>query len=208
MGITYGITVHNELNEIIRLLEFLSPMIGVEDEILVQYDSENVTKEVVDYLNITSQLNPRIRIIGFPLAGDFASFKNNIKIHSNGIYIFQIDADEMPSEYLVKNIHEILEFNKEVDLFLVPRVNTVDGLTGEWVRKWNWRVDDMGRVNYPDYQTRIYRRTSEIEWTGKVHERIIGYNTVSILPQEDIYSLYHPKDIERQIKQNELYSTM
>jgi hypothetical protein len=63
-------------------------------------------------------------------------------------------------------------------------------------------------INRPDYQTRIYRRTSEIEWTGKVHEKIIGYNTASIIPANEEYSLYHHKKIERQKKQNEFYSNM
>jgi len=61
---------------------------------------------------------------------------------------------------------------------------------------------------WPDYQTRIYRRTSEIQWVGKVHERIVGYNTMSILPQEEVFSLKHPKDIERQTRQNEYYETL
>lgn len=61
-------------------------------------------------------------------------------------------------------------------------------------------------INFPDVQSRIYRRTSEIEWVGKVHERIKGYNTVTVLPQEEAFCLYHPKDIDRQEKQNELYS--
>lgn len=61
---------------------------------------------------------------------------------------------------------------------------------------------------WPDLQTRIYRRTSEIEWEGKVHERIKGYNTLTILPLEEEYSLYHPKNIQRQEKQNQYYETI
>jgi hypothetical protein len=61
---------------------------------------------------------------------------------------------------------------------------------------------------WPDYQTRIYRKTSEIEWEGKVHERIKGYNTFSVLPAEKEYALYHPKGIERQEKQNEMYEKL
>jgi hypothetical protein len=113
------------------------------------------------------------------------------------MFIFQIDADEIPSEYLMENIKDILDYNKDVDLFFVPRVNTVDGLTTEHIKKWNWQVNDLGWVNFPDYQTRLYRRTSEIEWQGKVHERIVGYNTLSVLPAEEQYCLYHPKKIDR-----------
>lgn len=207
INVTYAITVCNELTEITELINFLHPRIKQDDEILIQYDSDSATEQVKSYLNIISQLHPdKIRVIEFPLNNDFASFKNNLKNNSNGIFIFQIDADEMPSEYLVSNLDSLLEYNKDVDLFFVPRINTVSGLTKEHIKKWGWKVDEKGWVNFPDYQTRLYRRTSEIEWNGKVHERIVGYNTLSVLPSEEDYCLYHHKQIERQEKQNEFYN--
>jgi len=208
INVTYAITVCNELEEITRLVDFLLPKIGTDDDILIQYDEGGVTKEVKSYLDIVSQLNKKITVIGFPLNNDFASFKNNLKNHAQGIFIFQIDADEVPHEYLVTNMGQLLESNKEVDLFFVPRVNTVKGLTSEHVKKWGWKLNEEGWVNWPDVQTRIYRRTSDIEWVGKVHERIVGYNTMTILPYEKIFSLKHPKDIKRQEKQNEYYETL
>jgi hypothetical protein len=209
INITYAITVCNELEEITKLIDFLNNSIDKDDEILIQYDTDSATKPIVDYLTIISQLhNSNIKVIGFPLNNDFASYKNNLKNHANGMFIFQIDADEIPSEYLMENIKDILEYNKDVDLFFVPRVNTVEGLTKEHIKKWKWQVNDLGWVNFPDYQTRLYRRTSEIEWQGKVHERIVGYNTLSVLPAEEQYCLYHPKQIERQEKQNAYYDTI
>jgi hypothetical protein len=209
INITYAITVCNELEEITKLVDFLKDRIKKDDEILIQYDEINVTDAIKNYLTILSQLHTdTIKVIGYPLNDDFASFKNNIKNNANGIFIFQIDADEIPSEYLVENLSEFIEFNKDVDLFFVPRINTVEGLTQKHIKKWKWNVNDNGWVNFPDYQTRIYRRTSEIQWVGKVHERIIGYNTLSILPSEEQYCLYHHKQIERQEKQNAYYDTI
>jgi hypothetical protein len=209
INITYAITVCNELEEITKLVDFLKDRIKKDDEILIQYDETSVTSAIKSYLTILSQLHTNtIKVIGYPLNNDFASFKNNIKNNASGIFIFQIDADEIPSEYLVENLSEFIEFNKDVDLFFVPRINTVEGLTKTHIKKWKWNVNDNGWVNFPDYQTRIYRRTSEIEWVGKVHERIVGYNTLSILPTEEIYCLYHHKQIERQEKQNAYYDTI
>jgi glycosyltransferase involved in cell wall biosynthesis len=213
-----------------------------DDEILIQYDEERVSKAVMDYLNVVSSLTSNHKVISFPLNNDFATFKNNLKNHASGIFIFNIDADEYPHPELVENIRELLEVNKETDLFFVPRINTVDGLTQSHVDKWGWKIDriqnhisekeldsntdeylflksnnciiseENGMVKYytpiinlPDVQTRIYRRTSEIQWVGKVHERIAGYNTISVLPYEERYCLYHPKGIERQERQNEFY---
>ena len=209
INITYAITVCNELEEITKLIDFLNNRIDKDDEILIQYDEDSATEPIKNYLKIISQLhNTNIKVIGFPLSKDFASYKNNLKNHAKGMFIFQIDADEIPSEYLMENIKDILDYNKDVDLFFVPRVNTVDGLTTEHIKKWNWQVNESGWVNFPDYQTRLYRRTSEIEWQGKVHERIVGYNTLSVLPAEEQYCLYHPKKIDRQEKQNAYYDTI
>ena len=208
INVTYAITVCNELTEITQLINFLHPRLKSEDEILIQYDTDSATNQVKDYLTILTQMHKNIRVIEFPLNKDFASYKNNLKNHANGIFIFQIDADEMPSEYLVENLEFFLESNKEVDLFFIPRINTVEGLTDVHIKKWGWKVNELGWVNFPDYQTRLYRRTSEIEWQGKVHERIIGYNTLSVLPQDEEYCLYHHKQIERQEKQNDYYDTI
>ena len=209
INVTYAITVCNELEEITKLIDFLKNKIDKDDEILIQYDENSTTKPVKDYLTIISQLhNSNIKVISYPLNNDFASFKNNLKDNAKGIFIFQIDADEIPSEHLMENIKDIIEYNKDVDLFFVPRINTVDGLTKEHIKKWKWQVNELGWVNFPDYQTRLYRRTSEIQWQGKVHERIVGYNTLSVLPQEEQYCLYHHKQIERQERQNDYYATI
>ena len=204
MRISYAITVCNELKELTSLINFLLVRIDSEDEVVIQYDSESVTKEVVDYLNIISDIQKQIKIISFPLNKDFASFKNNLKEHCEGKYIFQIDADEEPSEILLERLKQILTIN-EVDIIFVPRVNTVEGLTQSHIQKWGWKVDDKGWVNWPDYQTRIYKNTEEVQWHGKVHERITGYTTFTNFPSDENYSLYHHKEIERQEKQNDFY---
>jgi hypothetical protein len=43
---------------------------------------------------------------------------------------------------------------------------------------------------------------------NKVHEKITGYDTFSNFPAEEHWSLYHPKQIDRQEKQNEFYETI
>jgi len=208
VNVTYGITVCNEINEITQLVNFLHPRIQSDDEILIQFDEGGVTDDVMGYLRIINDLHTNVNVIGFPLNKDFASYKNNLKNHAKGIFIFQIDADELPNEYLITNMHDLLNANLDIDLFFVPRINTVEGLTDKHIQKWRWNVNEKGWVNWPDVQTRIYRRTSEIEWEGKVHERIKGYNTMTYLPLEEEFALYHPKDIKRQEKQNELYETI
>ena len=207
MKISYAITVCNELKELTSLINFLLVRVDSEDQIVIQYDTESVTKEVVDYLTIIGDIQKQIKITSFPLNKDFASFKNNLKSHCEGDYIFQIDADEEPSETLLERLKQILTVN-EVDIIFVPRVNTVKGLTETHIQQWGWRVDEKGWVNWPDYQTRIYKNTEEVQWYGKVHERITGYTTFTNFPADEKYSLYHHKEIERQEKQNKFYDNI
>jgi glycosyltransferase involved in cell wall biosynthesis len=207
MKISYAITVCNELKEITELTNFLQSRIEEEDEIIIQYDTNGVTKEVSDFLTIFGEINKQTKIVSFPLNKDFATFKNNLKKNCSGDYIFQIDADEIPTEYLMQNLKTILESNN-VDIVFVPRVNTVNGLTEAHIQGWGWRVNEKGWVNFPDYQTRIYKNTNDVEWFGKVHERISGYNTFANFPAEERFSLYHHKQIERQERQNNFYNNI
>jgi len=206
-SISYAITVCCELEEVSKLLNFLQVNITENDEIIIQYDTLSVTDEVLSYLKIMEKLHENHIVIGFPLNKDFASFKNNLKSHCSKDYIFQIDADEIPNEYLVQNLPLVLERNP-VDLIFVPRINTVDGITDEHIKKWGWNVNEKGWVNWSDYQSRIYRNTEDITWMNKVHERITGYSTVSNLPAEEQWSLYHHKTISKQEKQNLFYTTI
>jgi len=206
VNISYAITVCNELEEITNLLNFLQLNIRKEDEIVVQYDTEGVTKEVKEYLDLMEKMH-NYKIISFSLNKDFASFKNNLKNYCTKDYIFQIDADEIPNSALIEYLPQVLE-NNPVDVVFVPRVNTVNGITDHHIFKWGWRVNEKGWVNFPDYQLRLYKKTDDIEWKNKVHETLTGYTTFSNFPAEEYWSLYHHKDIKRQEKQNEFYETI
>ena len=197
-SISYAITACNEHRELSFLLELLTNNIRQEDEIAIQLDS-NATEEIRQIAKDYVQ---------FPLNKDFASFKNNLSKNCTKDYIFQIDADEYPHIHLITNLGDILEYNKTIDVFLVPRINTVSGLTEQHIQKWGWRVDDKGWVNFPDYQWRIWKNNGKIKWINKVHERLDGFSEYSLLPQSEEYCLFHPKDITRQERQNALYETI
>ena len=204
MRISYAIPVCNEHEELKRLLEFLVQNIEENDEIVVQCDQGNTTPEVYKVLGDFN----KVKVIEFPLKGDFASFKNNLKENCSGHWIFQIDANELPHESLIANLKELLKINPTTDLFLIPRVNTVDGLTQGHINRWRWNVNEKGWVNWPDYQTRIVQNNPKIKWTSKVHEVLVGHKSYALLPQEEEWSLYHPKDIKRQEVQNKYYETL
>ena len=197
-SISYAITACNEHRELSFLLEVLRNNIRQEDEIVIQLDS-NATEEVREVAKYYIQ---------FSLNKDFASFKNNLSKHCTKDYIFQIDADEYPHQHLITNLGDILEYNQTIDVLLIPRINTVEGLTAQHIGKWRWNVNDKGWVNFPDYQWRIWKNNNKIKWINKVHERLEGFETYSVLPQMEEYCLFHPKEIERQERQNNFYNTI
>ena len=208
MKISYAIPVCNEWKEIKYLMDYLFKHKREQDEIVVQCDKGNTTPEVYGVLKHYSEFNMPYKLIEFPLNGDFASFKNNLKNNCSGDYIFQIDADEYPEEYLMSTIEWLIKNNPGTDVFWVPRINIVKGLTQEHVNKWRWNVDPNGRVNFPDYQCRIMKNVKRIKWKNKVHEVLTGHKTESRLPANDEFCIHHPKTIERQEKQNTLYETL
>tara|TARA_B100001094_G_scaffold102640_1_gene98791 strand:- start:3330 stop:3941 length:612 start_codon:yes stop_codon:yes gene_type:complete len=203
MKISYAIPVCNEHVELEKLLSFLHEHIDENDEIIVQCDKGNTTPEVYKVLDTLNQ-----SYIEFSLNGHFSNFKNNLKEHCTGDWIFQIDADELPHESLITNLKALLEVNTTTEMLLVPRVNTVEGITQEHINKWRWNVNEKGWVNWPDYQTRIIQNSQKIKWQNKVHEQIIGISTQGALPMEEEWCLYHPKTIGKQEYQNNFYNTL
>tara|TARA_R100001015_G_scaffold19071_2_gene14518 strand:- start:828 stop:1451 length:624 start_codon:yes stop_codon:yes gene_type:complete len=207
MTISYAITVCNEFVEIQKLISFLLQHKRDEDEIVVLYDEVNGDEEVENFLRAKS-VNLDFMWWNGVFNNHFADWKNTLRERCNGDYIFQIDADELPHCDLIANLPSVLENNPDNEVYLVPRVNTVKGLTNEHISKWRWNVNDKGWVNWPDYQWRIWKNKPEIKWVNKVHEKLEGYKTFAPLPELEEYSLSHPKTIERQEKQNKFYDTL
>jgi len=201
--ISLAITVCNEHKELETLLDYLSDRaLSPYYEIVVQIDKDNYTDEVIGTI-----VGRGVKHWFYPLNKDFASYKNELAKHCSGEYIFQLDADEIPAQELLDILPGILESNPEVDVYLVPRINTVSGITEEHILKWGWKYENE-RVNFPDYQWRIYKNTPSIKWINKVHEKLDGYKLFSTLPPQDEFCLIHPKTIDRQEKQNQFYDTI
>jgi len=210
LKISYGITVHNEADELNRLLEILIHKTDAEDEIVIcdDYSDEKTQEVITSWVQQYGHEDMKtIKVYQRKLNGDFSAQKNSVIENCSGEYVFHLDADEYPNDILLQQIKPILESN-EVDSIWVPRVNTVSGITDEHIQKWGWRVSEKGWVNYPDYQSRIFKNSSEIRWQNKVHERIMGVKTYSHLPPHEELSLYHPKTIQKQEKQNKFYETL
>jgi len=200
MKISYALLTHNEGDYIAELLTLLTTYKRDIDEIVVvdDYSDDEKTKFVLNYFKDLINLSYRT------FDGDHTQ-KNYLNSQCTGDYILQLDADELVKSEFLQMLPELLEMNNETDLFIMPRINTVEGLTQEWINKWRWNVNEKGWVNFPDWQMRLYRNCEWVKWDGLLHSKIEGHKTFVFLPTEELFCILHPKQLERQVAQNNLY---
>ena len=203
MKISYSILTHNENDSLEKLLRFLTKWKQPQDEIVIldDYSDDENTKQILDFYVSTHDIVFEQR----NLLNDFATQKNYLKSMCSGDYSFNLDADEMASRWLMKNIHGILEEN-EIDLVYLPRINTVDGLTQQHAQHWGWSINEEGWVNFPDWQGRIFKNRPNIKWERPVHEMLVGFQTYAHLPIEKPFCMLHHKTIDKQEQQNKKYA--
>jgi hypothetical protein len=207
MRISYAVTVCNEFLEIQKLIPFLLNSKRSMDQVIVLYDETSGDTGVEEYLRATSIANPSdFMWYSKPFAKNFAEWKNLLTSLCDGDYIINVDADEMPSHDFIANIDDILRDNPEIDMFVIPRRNIVNGITPQHIAKWGWRMDEQNRINWPDYQMRVYKNNKNIKWINPVHEVLTGFQTFAPLPDEMYFD--HIKGIEKQERQNIMYSNL
>ena len=203
--ISYAITSHNETYELKNLLDFLMNWKDQEtDEVVIlddfSYDSHiEMLQPYIDcgFVNTFKQKK---------LKKDFASHKNYLNSLCTKDYIFQLDADELPQETLIMNLKAIILANPTVEMFWIPRINTVEGITEEHCNEYGYKIDDKGRINFPDPQARLYKNSKKIQWVKPVHEILTGAKVTTALPFEEEFCLIHRKTIEKQVQQNKFYN--
>lgn len=202
--ISFAITVCNETIEIQQLVRHLRSYADLsQNELVILVDKSKAPQEVLRYCQKLQAHGVKVKKDIF--SGNFADWKNNLRRLCRGKYIFHIDADEIPNSYLTENIGAIIESNKHLDIIWVPRENYVEGISEQDRLSWGWSMDEKGRINFPDYQSRIFRNCSNIKWQNKVHEQITGSDKQAGLPAETRFSLLHRKTIEKQMLQMAFY---
>ena len=204
-SITYAITVCNERLEIKKLLDFLIPRIRQKDEIVVLQDVTNRDEGVSEIL---SNYGNKIIKAESKLNGDFATFKNQLITLAKCEYLFQVDADELLTDELIKSLPGYLSLKSKYDAFMVSRINTVAGITNDHLQQWNWKMNEDGYINFPDWQTRIFKLNTKcsISWKNKVHEILVGYKKLGrVKGKKYELSLIHDKEIKKQESQNAFY---
>lgn len=149
--ISYAILVNDEYDEIKRLVEFLSKYKNQNDEIVILQDlapEGDCSDEKLKTKKYLEGLHESKKILYFKheLNNNFAQQKNYLTTLCSKDYIFNIDADEIPTKFLMENLHEIIEVNIKSDVLILPRINKVENITQKHIDKWRWRVGKLESI--------------------------------------------------------------
>lgn len=203
MFLSYLVTCHNETNSLEKLLSKLIKYRKDNHEIVLLDDySDNPTT-----VEIIQKYKDQVNFQQHNLNKNYGAHKNYGIELCKGEWIFQLDGDELPTDILIENIDAILESNNTNEVIWLPRCNYFIGVTDKDVNDWGWRLHD-GMINFPDYQSRLYRNKPNIRYQRRLHEKVEGYKSyVFIPPQKDI-AIIHEKTIEKQRQTNLNYNNM
>lgn len=204
--ISYCITVYNEAQELARLIASIRPALSHEDEIIiVQTHRDEQEKNSDSYKELKTVCERHATKYGsFHFENNFADLKNYMNSLASEQYIINLDADETMVPFSLEKLRPtILENN--IDLYYLPRINIVTGITQEDIQKWSWKINERGWINWPDYQPRIYKNNGSIKWVSKVHEYLEGFQTHAMIEADGKIAIVHKKTIDKQRQQNKLY---
>ena len=198
--IGYMILCKNEDSSLESLLKQITQFKAKQDKIYIVRDkngTNNKTKYIIE--------SYKDDIISFEKPVDKAIHdqKNWLAKQADTDYLFYLDADELLDERFYSIVHQLIEGN-DVDVFFLPRTNIVRGITDEYIAaRGGWVMDEKGRINWPDVQDRLFRNHLGIHFNPVPHGRLIEYGTFAMLPEEELYAIYHEKSMEKQKSDNE-----
>jgi hypothetical protein len=205
MKLSYAICACTEDRELASLLNFLLKVKDAEDEIVVLLDKDRTTPHV---RRVLAEFGTSVVHHERVFDGNFSTHRNYHNSLCTGDFIFVIDADEMPTEVLIKNIKNIIHDNKNCEMVALPRVNICPGYTEEWLKKGTFTINDMGWINWPDWQGRIFKNAPHIKWSKNLHERVEGYKGGLQLIDNPKVALWHIKSVEKQDYQGAFYDNL
>ena len=152
--VSFTILSHNETDSLRKLVTQLNAIKTVWDEIIIVDDySDNL--ETIKILSWAEETGARI--FRNQLKNDFSQQKNFALSKCKNQYIFNIDADELLDDNLAKTFKEILFLNPELEMYHLPRVNKVDGITLKHIGQWRWNITKLDT----EIEEKILDKTSD-----------------------------------------------
>lgn len=138
-----------------------------------------------------------VTVVERPFANHFADQRNFALEHCRAEWVFELDADEIPSTPLLAGLRDIASDAEKSgnDCVGLVRLNVIDDAL----------VASPGHLGL-DYQYRLHNR--RCHWRGAVHEEIAGYRARFEQPWHDGHFLIHDKKSGRHVERNAFYRTL
>lgn len=128
-------------------------------EVVIQ-DDYSTNSDIQEYFEKIVEEHPDfVKVVYYKFQGDFSELKNNLIQECTGDWIVNLDADEFLLDDFIHALPDIIEKNPTVDCFILPRINTVDGLTFKDIQRWGWSIsshESMRRVENLDPDSEEY----------------------------------------------------
>lgn len=177
MSITYAITINDELNSIKRLMHTLAECKEKDSEILaVHCYSQTEDMSVGNHIEIKEYLMENAdTYCNYKFDNNLADLKNYIISISTKEYIFLLDADEYLTIQTLTLWNNVIKNEPQYDVFWTPRVNIIENLTQEDIKKFGLKLNDKNWINWPDNQPRIFKNNGKIKWKMENNNyRLVG----------------------------------
>ena len=203
MFLSYLVTCHNETDSLEKLLSKLVQNKKDNHEIVLLDDYSDNTET----LEIIQKFKDKVNFQQHKLDKNYGNHKNYGIELCKGKWIFQLDADEVPTDGLLENIDLIIESNSKNEVLWLPRLNYFIGVTDLDVMTWGWQLND-GMINFPDYQSRLYQNLPHIRYERRLHEKVEGFKSYVFIPPQKDYAIIHEKTIEKQRETNVNYNKL
>ncbi|MBI5619623.1 glycosyltransferase family 2 protein [Candidatus Gottesmanbacteria bacterium] len=134
-------------NEESRIAKCLSSVAWVDERIVVDNGSTDGTREVAKKQGASA--------ISAPETYDFSKLRNLGKKKASGEWLLYVDADEIVSEELVKEIKKVISFQSSA-------------ISGYELRRKNYYLGHPWPAD--EYILRLMRKDALIGWFGQLHE--------------------------------------
>jgi len=127
------------------------------------------------------------------LNNDFAKQRNSVHASiPEGAWLCWLDADEeIWIESFIAGLKTVMADQRDFDTARITRINTVT-------------KDGFIVVGSIEHHYRIYRNLPHIQWVGKIHEQVTGFNKPA--PDFAQLTVNHCKTQERQDAQSKFYA--
>lgn len=176
------VIVYNEEKNIRRCLESLT---WADEIVIVDSYSQDKTKEIASAF--TDKIFD-VKWEGFGKKKEFAREKASCD------WILSIDADEVVSDRLKQEIKTIIESNKTLAGYYVPRLSNFLGI---WIRYGGW---------YPDYVLRLFKNDKARFDLSLVHEKLVLDGNAGFLKSDLLH--YTDPDIHHYLLKLDKYTTL